>query len=335
MRASSRPATSRAGDQPDRPGGGEQHAEAVATPLPPLKPSQTGNRCPSTAPSPAQQTAARPGQRGRDQDGGRPFAPSSSRVAAARLACRCAARWSRRYCPSRSADVAEPGRAGQQQAERDRAEQIAEHDEAGGGNIHPKHPPPGLPGPEHTPSSARPSNGVFCALPGSVPASTRQTRSGWNRQRSAGGALGEPPGLDPEQRGRPRGQQVDRLRQRQRAVMDLRQRHAEQRRETRAARRGLGEGQALVVGIARLVVGGDRVDRAVGQRRRPPPAGRLPCAAAATAWRRCGSRRSPFRSGRNRAARCRRSPRARPPSRGGSAPAPRRWRHGRNAPRRR
>ena len=32
--------------------------------------------------------------------------------------------------------------------------------------------------PSTTPSSARPSNGVFCALPGSLPASTCQIRSG-------------------------------------------------------------------------------------------------------------------------------------------------------------
>ena len=92
--------------------------------------------------------------------------------------------------------------------------------------------------------------------------------------------------------------------------------------------------------------GACRRRRAAGGRRRsrrschrpvrpPPPAGPLPCAAAATAWHRCGSRRSPSRSGRNRAARCRRSPRARRPSPGGSAPAPRRWRRGRNAPPRR
>ena len=43
------------------------------------------------------------------------------------------------------------------------------------------------------------------------------------------------------------------------------QRDAEQRRETRATGFGLGEGQALVIGVARLVVGRDGVDRAIGQ----------------------------------------------------------------------
>ena len=92
------------------------------------------------------------------------------------------------------------------------------------------------------------------------------------------------------------------------AVMHLRQRHRQQRRQPDAAGRGLGERQALVVGVARLVVGGDRVDRAVRQARQPPPGDRCPCATAATAWRRCENRRSRSRSGRNTAARCRRSP---------------------------
>ena len=81
---------------------------------------------------------------------------------------------------------------------------------------------------------------------------------------------------------------------------------AEQRRQPGAARRRQGERQPLVVGVARLVVGGDGIDRAIRQRRRRPPAGPLPSAAAATAWHRCGNRRSRFRSDRNKAARCRR-----------------------------
>ena len=48
--------------------------------------------------------------------------------------------------------------------------------------------------------------------------------------------------------------------------MHLRQRYTEQCGKAGTARCGLGEGLALVIGIARLMVRGDRINRAVGQR---------------------------------------------------------------------
>ncbi len=51
--------------------------------------------------------------------------------------------------------------------------------------------------PNTRPSSARPSNGVFCALPGNAPATTFHARSGWNRHRSAGAPRASVPASTP------------------------------------------------------------------------------------------------------------------------------------------
>ena len=66
------------------------------------------------------------------------------------------------------------------------------------------------------------------------------------------------------------------LRERERAPVDLDERDRQQGGKPRAPRSRLREGEALVVHVARLVVGGDRVDRAVGERRRDGLAVLLP-----------------------------------------------------------
>ena len=209
-----------AGAQPDRPGGGDQHAVGRwRPPLPPLKPSQTGRAWPSTAPMPAQSAASWPPNHAGDQHGGRALQRRPAAASPRRgPCCRCAARWSRRYCPSRSRRMSpKPGSAGQQQAERDRAEQVAENAMAIAiTRVHPTSPNTRRPAfhvPSTTPSSARPSNGVFCALPGSWPASTCQIALGVEQAEIGGRALGQPARVDAQQRGRPRRQQLDRLRQ--------------------------------------------------------------------------------------------------------------------------
>ena len=199
----------------------------------------------------------------------RPCSDVQHRVAAARSCCRCAARWSRRYCPSRSADVAQPGRPGQQQPEGDRAQQVAERRAPADADVIRRSTRrPAFQVPTTRPSSARPSKGVFCALPGKRPSFDLPGAVEVEQHQSAGRALGQPAGF-----GRPSsvaGRAVSRS-------------SAAQQRQAPPCTRasvtpssvaspappgvGLGEGQPLVVGVARLVVGGDGVDRAVGQRR--------------------------------------------------------------------
>ena len=119
--------------------------------------------------------------------------------------------------------------------------------------------------PSTTPSSARPSNGVFCALPGRRPASTCQIALRVEQAEIRRPALGQRPASTPSSAaGRAVSSSIACARV-SAAVVHLRQRHAEQGGKPGAARRRLGERLALVVGIARLVVRGDRVDRAVGQ----------------------------------------------------------------------
>ena len=257
------------GAEPDRPGGGDQHAIGGGDRLaaPEAEPDREGVAQHRAGAGPEHGIMAT--EPDGDQDGGGSLqAVQQQRRRGQRPCCRCAARWSRRCCPSRCGGCrpgrqrgSGSGRTGSTRAgspaSRNTACIMVEH--------HPNTRRPAFHVPSTTPSSARPSNGVFCALPGSRPASTCQMRSGWNRQRSAGRPLARRPASTPQQRRRPRRQQLDRLRQGQRAVVHLRQRHAEQRGKPGASRRGLGERLALVVGIARLVVGGDRIDRAVGQ----------------------------------------------------------------------
>ena len=74
----------RAGGQPDRPGRRDQHAETGRDPLPPRKPSQTGNNGPARRRTrPAAPPPARRRHRA-SSTAAAPLPPSSSRVAAAR-----------------------------------------------------------------------------------------------------------------------------------------------------------------------------------------------------------------------------------------------------------
>src|SRR5207248_6544215 len=98
------------------------------------------------------------------------------------------------------ADVANARSPGEQQPEGNRAEQVSNNDKGVGGKVHPKTRLPAFHVPSTRPSSALPSNGVFCALPGNAPASTCQARSGWNRQRSAEAPLASRPASTPSRR---------------------------------------------------------------------------------------------------------------------------------------
>ena len=130
-----------------------------------------------------------------------------------------------------------------------------------------EHAPPGLPRAQHDTLQRTAVERSVLRLAGELSRLDLPDAIGVEQAEIRRAAPGETASLDAEQRRRTRRQQSDRLGQGQRAVVHLRQGHAEQGREPGASRRGLGEGLALVVGIARLMVGGDRVDRAVGERR--------------------------------------------------------------------
>ena len=283
------------GKKPDRPGGGEQHAEARwRRPCRREIASQTGNIWPRSRRSRPRAAGKGPSRRAasRTADGAL-GAVQQQRRRRQLLAAGAQHVGGADIARADRADVAEAGGAGEQQAEGDRAEQVADSKRRGRGRRSPEHPPSRLPGAEHAAFQRR-GRRRACSAPCRAAARlppARPARDGTGRDRPARRGASRPHRA-PSSRAGALGQQPDRAGERQGPAVHLRERHGEQRREPGAAGRGLGEGQALVVGVARLVVGGDGVDRAVGERRHDRLPVRLRRAAAGRVWRRCGNRRS-------------------------------------------
>ncbi len=105
-----------------------QVPSAVATPLPPLNFSQTGKRWPSEGGAAGDDGEVGGEPRGDQARRRRPCRHRAAGWPAPAACCRCAAHWWRRYCRSRCCGCRRgPPCRGQQQAEGDRAQQIAEH----------------------------------------------------------------------------------------------------------------------------------------------------------------------------------------------------------------
>ena len=117
------------------------------------------------------------------------------------------------------------------------------------------------------------------------------------RRRPPGAVGAEPARARAEHARRPAGHARERLRQRRACSPRPTSAPAEQQLEAGRARLGLGERQVLLVLVDRRVVADQRVDRAVGERRRGSRRGRAAGAAAAPAASRRRSSRCRRRSG--------------------------------------
>ena len=286
---------------------------------------------------PAQQHGVVAAEPRRQQDGDRslqrrPAAGSPRRGPC----CRCAARWSRRCCPSRCGGCrrgrprgSAAGRTGSSRAG------SRERRSAGSAGIirTPAARPSRCPAPRPPARGRRTACSAPCRAAGRPPPA-RRARDGTGRDRPAAPLASRPASTPSSAAGRAVSSSIA-CAKRQRAAVDLGQRHAEQGGEPGAPGRGLGERLALVVGVARLVVGGDRVDRAVGQRGDH----RQPVGLLAQRRRQLGvgaevadRRLVEVEIGRRRVAGDGEAVGLRPAD---QRAAPRRWRRGRNAPPRR
>ena len=156
------------------------------------------------------------------------------------------------------------------------------------------------------PCTGRPSNGAFFDFERKSSVLMRQAGSGSNRTRSAGAPGASRPTSGRRMRAGLTVSRRSSVEQAEMPVVVQLQRQRQQRFQPDDAVGRRAERQALQILVPRRS-GRWRSRRSCRRRgRRRPRGGRLRCAAAATVWRRCGSRRSRSRSARNRAGRCRR-----------------------------
>ena len=260
----------------------------VATPLPPLKPSQTGKRWPEEGAERREDGRVRSPEPAREEHGGRALqgiadqgrggkalAPGAQHVGRADIA------------GADLADVAEPGEAGQDHAERDRAEEVAEdeareerramratshrfrHDTPQWRPVSRpvEHDPARNHRERHLPFQTGLVEGRVLGARAQLPLVEHVGRVGIEHDEVGGRAALQPPA------GRPRisAGRVDSARRSVRQGdlpgMDEPQGRRQQGLEADRPVRGLREGQALGLDVLRIVVGHDHVDGAVRQGR--------------------------------------------------------------------